>query len=101
MKCEVLEEFLINKLLVAEAELDTLITVTPAQVNQQMDGQMQMYMQHFGTESAVEAYFNKPIALIKSEMQETILEQLLSQQMRSKIVENVTVTPSEVRYYFR
>lgn len=101
MKCEVLEEFLINKLLVAEAELDTLITVTPAQVNQQMDGQMQMYMQHFGTESAVEAYFNKPIALIKSEMQETIREQLLSQQMRSKIVENVTVTPSEVRYYFR
>lgn len=101
MKCEVLEEFLINKLLVAEAELDTLITVTPSQVNQQMDGQMQMYMQHFGTESAVEAYFNKPIALIKSEMQETIREQLLSQQMRSKIVENVTVTPSEVRYYFR
>ena len=101
MKCEVLEQFLINKLLVAEAELDTLITVTPAQVNQQMDGQMQMYMQHFGTESAVEAYFGKPIAMIKSEMQETIREQLLSQQMRSKIVENVTVTPSEVRYHFR
>jgi len=101
MKCEILEEFLINKLLVAEAELDTLITVTPSQVNQQMDGRMQMYMQHFGTESAIEAYFNKPIELIKSEMQEMIQEQLLSQQMRSKIVENVTVTPSEVRYYFR
>lgn len=101
MKCEILEQFLINKLLVAEAELDTLITVTPNQVNQQMDAQMQMYLQHFGTESAVEAYFNKPIALIKSDMQEAIREQLLSQQMRSKIVENVTVTPSEVRYYFR
>lgn len=101
MKCEILEDFLINKLLVAEAELDTLITVTPSQVNQQMDGQMQMYMQHFGTESAVEAYFKKPIAMIKSEMQETIREQLLSQQMRGKIVENVTVTPSEVRYHYR
>jgi len=101
MKCEILEQFLINKLLVAEAELDTLITVTPNQVNQQMDAQMQMYLQHFGTESAVETYFNKPIALIKSDMQEAIREQLLSQQMRSKIVENVTVTPSEVRYYFR
>lgn len=101
MKCEVLEEFLINKLLVAEAELDSLITVTPSQVNQQMDQQMQMYLQHFGTESAVEAYFKKPIAMVKSEMQEAIRDQLLSQQMRSKIVENVTVTPSEVRYYFR
>jgi len=101
MKCEILEDFLINKLLVAEAELDTLITVTPSQVNQQMDAQMQMYMAHFGTESAVEAYFNKPIAAIKSEMQESIREQILSQQMRQKIVENVTVTPSEVRYYYR
>jgi len=101
MKCEILEEFLINKLLVAEAELDTLITVTPSQVNQQMDAQMQMYMAHFGSESAVEAYFKKPIAAIKSEMQESIREQILSQQMRQKIVENVTVTPSEVRYYYR
>ncbi len=101
MKCEVLEDYLINKLLVAEAEMDTLITVTPSQVNNQMDQQMQMYLQHFGTESAVEAYFNKPIAQVKSEMQEAIREQSLAQQMRSKIVENVTVTPSEVRYYFR
>jgi peptidyl-prolyl cis-trans isomerase SurA len=101
MKCEILEEFLINKLLVAEAEMDSLITVTPSQINQQMDGQLQMYLQHFGTEKAVEAYFKKPIALIKAEMQDAIREQLLSQQMKSKIVENVTATPSEVRYNFR
>lgn len=101
MKCEILEQFLINKLLVAEAELDSLITVTPNQVNQQMDGQMQMYLQHFGTEAAVETYFKKPIAMIKADMQDAIREQLLSQQMKSKIVENVTVTPSEVRYHFR
>ncbi len=101
MKCEILEQFLINKLLVAEAELDTLITVTPSQINQQMDAQMQQYMQHFGTESAVEKYFNKPIALIKSDMQDAIRESLLSQQMRSKIVENITVTPSEVRFHYR
>ena len=101
MKCEILEQFLINKLLVAEAEMDTLISVTPSQINQQMDGQMQMYLQHFGTESAVEKYFKKPIALIKSDMQEMIREQLLSQQMKAKIVENVTVTPSEVRHHYR
>ena len=34
MKCEILENFLVDKLLVAEAELDTLIEVTPSQVNQ-------------------------------------------------------------------
>jgi peptidyl-prolyl cis-trans isomerase SurA len=101
MKCEILEDFLINKLLVAEAELDSTITVTASQINQQMDGQMQMYMQHFGTEAAVETYFKKSIAAIKADMQDAIREQLLSQQMKSKIVENVTVTPSEVRFNYR
>ncbi len=101
MKCEILEEFLKNKLLVAEAELDTLITATPSQVNQRMDAQIQQYMAYFGSEKAVEAYFKKPMATIKSEMKEAIREQILSQQMRAKIVENVTVTPAEVRHYFR
>src|SRR5690606_6975540 len=42
MKCEILENFLVDKLLVAEAELDTLIEVTPSQVNQRMDQQLAM-----------------------------------------------------------
>jgi len=101
MKCEILENFLVDKLLVAEAELDTLIEVTPSQVNQRMDQQMAMYVSYIGSEKAVEDYFKKPIVEIKAEMKEGIRNQLLSQQMREKIVKDVTVTPSEVRYNFR
>ena len=101
MKCEILEQFLINKLLIAEAEQDTLISVTPSQVNNQMDQQMAMYLSHFETEKAVETYFNKPIQVIKSEMQEGIRDNLLSQQMRQQIVKDVTVTPSEVRRHYK
>lgn len=101
MKCEILENLLIDKLLVAEAELDTLITVTPSQINQQMDGQIQMYVTQLGSEKAVEDYFKKPLPTIKAEMRDPIRNNLLSQQMRSKIVQDIKVTPSEVRYYFR
>lgn len=101
MKCEILENMLIDKLLIAEAELDTLIEVTDSQVNQQMDAQMQAYIQHFGSEKAVEAYFKKPIAYVRSQMQEGIRNQLLSSQMRNKIVKDVKVTPSEVRFNYR
>jgi peptidyl-prolyl cis-trans isomerase SurA len=38
---------------------------------------------------------------IKSEMRDGIRNQLLSQQMREKITKDVTVTPSEVRAYYR
>ena len=101
MKCEIFENFLVDKLLVAEAELDTLIDVTPNEVNQTMDQRLQMYVQYMGSEKAVEEYFKKSIVEIKAEMQKGIRNQLLSQKMRSKIIENVTVTPSEVRYNFR
>ena len=101
MKCEILENFLVDKLLVAEAELDTLIEVTPSQVNQRMDQQLAMYVSYMGSEKAVEDYFKKSFMEIKSEMKEGIRNQLLSQQMREKIVKDVTVTPSEVRYNFR
>ena len=70
MKCEILENFLIDKLLVAEAELDTLIEVTPSQVNQRMDQQLAMYVSYMGSEKAVEEYFKKSIMEIKSEMKE-------------------------------
>src|SRR6056297_3397242 len=101
MKCEILENFLVDKLLIAEAEMDTLILVTPSQVNQQMDGQMQMYIAHFGSEQAVENYFKKPIATIKADWQEMIRNQLLSSQMQQKIVQDITATPSEVRNFYR
>ncbi len=101
MKCEILENILIDKLLIAEAELDTTIEVTNNQINQQMDAQLQQYVEHFGSESAVENFFKKPIASIKSEMQEVIRDQFLSSQMRNKIIQDVKVTPSEVRQFYR
>ncbi|MCD6355615.1 MAG: peptidylprolyl isomerase [Prolixibacteraceae bacterium] len=101
MKCEILENLMIDKLMISEAELDTLIEVTPSQVNQQMDQQMQTYLSYFGSEKAVEDYFKKPIAIIKSEMQDAIRNQLLSSQMSTKIVKDVKVTPSEVRFHYR
>jgi peptidyl-prolyl cis-trans isomerase SurA len=101
MKCEILENFLIDKLLIAEAEMDTLIEVTDSQVNQQMDAQLQMYVAHFGSERAVENFFKKPIAEIRAEMRQVIRDQLMSSQMQNKIVQDVTVTPSEVRQFYR
>lgn len=101
MKCEILEKFLIDKLLVAEALIDTDIVVTDNQINQNLDGRLQMFISHFGSEKDVENFFKKPIALVKTDFQEVIKNQLYSQQMQNKIIKNVTVTPSEVRFYYR
>ncbi len=101
MKCEILEKYLIDKLLIAEAELDTLIEISDSQVNQQMNAQLQMYLSHFGSERAVENFFKKPIATIRSEMRMVVRDQLMSSSMRDKIVKEITSTPSEVRQFYR
>ncbi|MGQ8335441.1 peptidylprolyl isomerase [Sunxiuqinia sp. A32] len=101
MKCEILENFLVEKLLLAEAELDTTIEVTDSQINQSLDQRIQYFVQHLGSEKAVEDYFKKPIIQIKSELEEVIRNQSLTGQMQGKIVDEATVTPAEVRYHFR
>jgi len=101
MKCDILENLLIEKLMVAEAELDTLITVTDNQVNQQLDARIQYFVQHLGSEKEVENYFKKPIVQLKAELKDVITNEILSSQMKNKIIENVKVTPSEVRYFFK
>lgn len=101
MKCEILEDFLVDKLLIAEAELDTDIVITDSQINQQMDRQLQAYINYMGSEKEVENYFKKPIAIVKSEMKEVTRNQLYSSQMQNKIVDKITVTPSEVRFNYR
>jgi peptidyl-prolyl cis-trans isomerase SurA len=101
MKCEVLEEILEQRLLLAEAELDTTIIVTDSQINQNMDRRMQYFIENMGSEKEVEKYFKKPVGQLRSEMSETIKEQLKTEQMQGKILQKVTATPAEVRQFFR
>lgn len=101
MKCEILEKLLIEKLMVAEAEMDTLIIVTDNQVNQQMDARIQYFVQHLGSEKEVENYFKKPIVKLKSELKDVIHNEILSSQMNNKIIDKIKVTPSEVRYFYK
>lgn len=101
MKCEILETLLVEKLMVAEAEMDTLIIVTDNQINQQMDARVQYFVQHLGSEKEVENYFKKPIVKLKSELRDVINNEILSSQMKNKIIEKIKVTPSEVRYFYR
>lgn len=101
MKCEVLEELLEQRLLLAEAELDTTIIVSDSQINQNMDRRMQYFLDNFGSEKEVEKFFKKPVGQLRAEMSETIKEQLKTEQMQGKIMQKVSATPAEVRQYFR
>ena len=100
IRCQILEEQLFQKLMVAQAEVDS-IEVNDAQVEGELERRLQMFISQFGTQEKMEAYYGKSIPEIKSELHDIIKEQMIAQQVQQGIVANVTVTPSEIREYFR
>lgn len=99
-RCMVLEQLLTQKLLMNQAEVDSLV-VTDAQIEGELDSRMQYFVNVFGTQEKLESYFNKSVIEIKQDSREEIREMLLSREMRRKITEGLSVTPSEVKAYYR
>lgn len=99
-RCDVFESLLINKLMVAKAELDSVI-VTDAEVVFQADQRFSMVMAQFGGDESllVEAY-GKTADQMKSEIEESLKEQLIIQKMQQKITEGLAVSPAEVKSFY-
>lgn len=99
-RCTVFESLLINKLMVAKAEIDSVI-VTDAEVLLQTNNRFSMVMQQFGgDESMLAEMYGKTADQLKAELEEVIREQLIVQKMRATITEGITVSPAEVRAFY-
>jgi peptidyl-prolyl cis-trans isomerase SurA len=98
-KCELLEQMMVNKLLIHQAKLDSVV-ITDNQVESELDRRLKYFIQQIGSEEKLEEYYKKSIFEIKADFKELIKEQLLSQNMQSKITKDITATPSDVKAYF-
>lgn len=99
-KAQIFENRLVSKLLMAQAKIDSIM-VTDSEVEAQLNSQLELYIQNIGSREKLEGYFGKSYEEIKNEMRTPIREQMITGRMQQKIVENVRVTPSEVRYFYR
>lgn len=97
--CSILENLIFNKLMVNQAELDS-IEVTDEEVDYRLNTRIQYFLQQTGGDvKYIENYFNKSMAEIKKDMREMMYEQALIEQVQSSITSNITVTPSEVNQF--
>lgn len=100
IRCTILEDLLFQKLLLNQAELDS-ITVTDEQVEQEMERRLRYFIGELGSQEKLEAYYNKTIVEIKSELRRLVKDQLLGEQVQNNIMEKVEVTPSEIKLYLK
>ncbi len=99
-KCEILQQLVVNKMLMAQSEIDSIF-VLDQEVNSNLDRRMQIMAQQFGGESEIEKAYGKSIEQIRSEIFDNIKEQLTIQRMQSELTAEMKITPSEVKKFFR
>ena len=97
--CSILENLVFNKLMVNQAELDS-IEISDEEVDYRLNTRIQYFLQQTGGDvKYIENYFHKTMAEIKKDMREMMYEQALIEQVQSNITSSITVTPSEVNQF--
>ncbi len=98
-KCSILEELMFQKLLLTQAEIDS-VQVTDKQVESELDRRLRYFINQIGSKEKLEEYFKKTILEIKEDMREKIHDYLLIQNVQSKLTQDIKITPSEVSDFF-
>lgn len=99
VRCSILEQLLINKLLLAKADIDSVV-VEDKMVSDQLDRRMAYFIQQIGSEQKLEEYYNKSITELKKDLRRQVKDQMIAQKMQDKISGNIKLTPGEVKKFY-
>ena len=100
IKCSILENMLYQKLLLNQAELDS-VEVSDVQVEGEMDRRLRHYISMFGSPEKFEEFYKKSILQFKEDLREQVKELMMVESVQQTITADVKVTPSEVRAFFK
>lgn len=98
-QCILVERALIEKALVLQAEKDSL-PVSEEDLDAALDNQIRGFVMKYGSKEVLEEVAGKSVYQLKEDFRQPFRERSLADQMRKKIVENVKMTPTEVKAYF-
>lgn len=100
LKCQILEELLVQKLFANQAEVDS-VEITDNQIESALSQRIRYFVSQFGSQEKMEKFYGKTVPEIKDEFRSIIKEQMMAEEVQQKIIENIKVTPSEVRYFYK
>lgn len=100
MRCAILEELLFQKLMLNQAEMDSL-TISDSEVDMELNRRISELIGRAGSQEKLESYFNKTMSEIKDELRRLVREKSLQDKVRAEILNGVVVTPAEVKAFYR
>jgi peptidyl-prolyl cis-trans isomerase SurA len=99
LRCSIFQELLVSKLFLDKARLDSII-VTDDAVDGDLNMRMNDAVRRAGSEEALIEYFKKSMVEIRRDIKKTLVEQETVREVQSKIAENISITPGDVKRYF-
>jgi len=97
--CRIPEQLAVQKLFLHQAELDS-IEISESEVSQGVEERINYFIQRYGSREQLEAAQNKSVTQMRQEMHDEYKNLMLVQKMQAKIVEDIKVSPAEVRSFF-
>lgn len=97
--CSIMEQALVSKVLMLQALKDSL-PLQEEEVEAELDQRIRYFINQYGSQEALESVAGKTIYQIKDDARESVKENKLAQAMQRKIVDNIKITPAEVKVYF-
>ncbi len=98
--CVIPEQLAIEKLYLHQAVLDT-IEAPDGMVMQQVESQLNYYINSLGSKEKVEQIFHKSIPALRESLREMISNRSRIQQVQRNLTADVKATPADVRRYFQ
>lgn len=99
-RCELFNRLILNKLMVAKAEIDSVV-VSDAEVDSNTEQRMAMILQNSGNSpEQLERAYGKSMEQIRFELRDQIREQLVAREMTSQITKDIAVTPAEIKRFY-
>jgi peptidyl-prolyl cis-trans isomerase SurA len=100
MWMQALDQLIDQKVMAEHARRDTTITVSDQQLESQLTMQIDRFKQQAGGTEALEAAYGKSVLELREDLRGDLREQILAEQLRSRRLQKIEITPSEVRTWF-
>ena len=98
--CAIPEQIAVQKLFLHQAAIDS-IEVSEAEISAGIDRQIEAWTQMIGSREKLEEYKKQTVSQMRTSLHDDYRDRLMVQKMQEKLVEDIKVTPAEVRRYFR
>jgi len=100
IKCTIIENMVFQKLLLNQAELDS-VEVSDGQVESELDRRLRYYISMMGSQEKFEEFYKMSVVDFKEEFREQVRENMMVENVQQSLTMDIKITPSEVRSFYK